>query len=137
MARYYVDTSIWLDLFEARNSVDFPKGELAKNFFESCVYRGDWILCSPLIFKELETVGYSEYTLTSYVKVAGVKLILITPTSKELSVGVHISRARNIPRLDVLHALLAKRTYAVLVSWDKHFSVLRDIVETKTPREII
>jgi len=95
------------------------------------------ILCSPLVFKEIETVGYSEYFIRNYVKLIGVKLIIIAPMREELSACVYISRARNVPRFDVLHALLAKRMCAVLITWDKHFSVLRDIVEIKTPRDLI
>jgi len=65
------------------------------------------------------------------------KILLVTPTSEELSISVRISRVRNIPRIDILHSLLAKKSYAVLVTWDNHFSLLTDIVEVKTPRDII
>ncbi len=44
---------------------------------------------------------------------------------------------RKLPTGDVLHAVIAAKHNAILVSQDKHIQKLQDIVKTKKPEEII
>jgi len=48
-----------------------------------------------------------------------------------------ISLKRNLPKGDVLHALIARDNKAILVTLDKHFKKLLDIVESKRPQDLI
>jgi len=36
-ARYYLDTSIWIDLFEKRDEPNLPKGTWAQNLFDKII----------------------------------------------------------------------------------------------------
>ena len=42
-----------------------------------------------------------------------------------------------IPKRDALHALIAKDNNAILVTYDKHFQKLSEIIKPKKPDEII
>jgi hypothetical protein len=53
MARYYVDTNIWLDFLESRGSYLKPYGEFAFQFFKKCIQRKDTILYSDLVLDEI------------------------------------------------------------------------------------
>jgi len=48
-----------------------------------------------------------------------------------------LAEQRNIPRGDVLHALIAKKHNFILVTRDKHFNFLTDIVKYFKPEDII
>jgi len=46
--KYYLDTSIWLDLFENRNEPNLPKGELAHKLFNKITENNDKLFYSDL-----------------------------------------------------------------------------------------
>jgi predicted nucleic acid-binding protein len=48
-----------------------------------------------------------------------------------------ISRERGIPKGDALHAILGRDNNAVVVTRDNHFELLKDIVKSNKPEEII
>ncbi|MBI2047107.1 PIN domain-containing protein, partial [Candidatus Pacearchaeota archaeon] len=48
-----------------------------------------------------------------------------------------LSKKRDIPLFDALHALLARDQRATLVTRDKHFEKLSDIISYKKPEELI
>lgn len=58
MTRYYLDTSIWLDLMEDRNE-DMPKGKWARAMFSRIVRNDDTVLVSDVVQEELERLGYT------------------------------------------------------------------------------
>ena len=61
--RYYLDTSIWLDFFEARDEPKLPKGKLAHALIKKIIQERSKIVYSNLSFSELEYIGYSLYEL--------------------------------------------------------------------------
>jgi hypothetical protein len=48
-----------------------------------------------------------------------------------------LARERKIPRNDILHALLAEKAHAIMVSQDVYFQQLRDITRIATPEELL
>jgi predicted nucleic acid-binding protein len=48
-----------------------------------------------------------------------------------------ISRDRSVSRGDALHAVLARDNNAIIITRDKHFEVLYDIVKSLKPEEAI
>ncbi|MBN1376781.1 PIN domain-containing protein [Candidatus Woesearchaeota archaeon] len=51
--------------------------------------------------------------------------------------SLKISRKINIPKNDVLHAILARDNNAILVTRDKHFYKLAEKIIVKKPEELI
>jgi len=42
-----------------------------------------------------------------------------------------------VPKGDAIHALIARNHKAVLVTYDQDFEKLNDIINSKTPRELV
>ena len=66
MAKYYLDTSIWLDLLEDRNEPNLPKGKYAENFIARTIETGEKIVYSDTIKDELIKQGYMLWELEDY-----------------------------------------------------------------------
>ncbi len=136
MTRYYLDTSIWLDLFENRNEPNLPKGIFAKKFMELMITAEEELIYSDIVDIELKRQGYSQdelyYLMSDFEKI----LIRIEATKKQASRARELSNRRSIPFLDALHAVLAKDNKAVIITRDKHFQILSDLAESRKPEEI-
>ena len=133
--RYYFDTSIWLDLFEERDEPGNPKSKVAQELLNKCIREDILVLYSDNTLIELSRLGYSN-TLELFGPFNRI-LLFVESTQNHINRSNEIARIRNLPRRDVLHALLARGHEAILVSRDKHFGLLRDIVKKKSPEELI
>lgn len=58
-------------------------------------------------------------------------------TEKELKKSKDLAGKRSIPQGDALHALIARNHKAVMVTFDRDFQKLTDIIKPKTPRELV
>ena len=135
--RYYFDTSIWLDLFEARNEPKLHKGEFAKKLFERIIKENSKIICSEVIKNEMLELGYSRYEIETLFFPLREIIIYIYSTKKQFGKAKDLSKKRNIPLFDALHALIARDNKAVMVTRDRHFDKLLDITAYKKPEELI
>ena len=135
MARYYIDTSIWMDVLEDRKGYgDEPLGEYALKLFSMIRSKKDVIVISDILMKEL--LGY--YSLDQVNGMLRPFFVLKIFTSKKQDrIAIKIAERRNLPKGDVLHAILAKDSGSVLVTRDKHFEKLVDICNYYKPEELI
>ena len=137
MNRYYFDTSIWLDFFENRNEPSLSKGDLARKLIDKIIRENGKIICSEAIKNEMISLKYSRYEIESLF-LPYKKIILWTHTNKkQFGKAKDLSKRRNIPLLDVLHAILAKDNRATLITRDGHFDKLRDIILKRRPEDFI
>jgi predicted nucleic acid-binding protein len=58
-------------------------------------------------------------------------------TKEDSDEADELSRQRNVPFTDALNAIIARNNNAIMVSQDKHYQKLKDIVETKRPEDLI
>ena len=137
MANYYLDTSIWLDLFENRDKPNLQKGKLTKELINKIIKDNDKIVYSDLTITELNTAGYSSFEVEEMLKSLKHLLIFIEATERQIGKSKDLSTKRNIPRGDALGAILARNANAVLIARDKHFQKILDIIKPKKPEEII
>ena len=56
---------------------------------------------------------------------------------KQIEEVKKIKMTRAVPYRDILHCILARDNEALMVSTDKHFEYLKDIVRTAKPIELI
>lgn len=133
--RYYLDTSIWLDLFEERDEPGNPKARIAEKLLSNCIEEGILVLYSDNTLVELSRLGYSnpDELFKPFERI----LLFVESTKGIINRSIEIARLRNVPRRDVLHAFLARDNRAILVSRDKHFELLKDITKKKSPEELI
>jgi len=134
--RYYLDTSIWLDLLENRNEPNFPKGKWAKQLLDKIVKEGSMILLSDNNYTELSVLGYDALQIQDiFRKYQMIEYVL--STHKQIGKAKDLSKKRNIPKRDALHALLARDNNAILVTFDKHFDKLTDIIKPKRTNDLV
>lgn len=134
MARFYPDTSIWLDYYEKRGA----NGIAAANFLAKLIQENHLIGFSDLTTMELKNLGYSKVEISRILKVATAKNSKrLHITKEQIDEARKISETRNIPRKDALHAILCRDNDFQLIGRDKHFQQLKDIAETKAPEEVI
>jgi len=138
MARkYYFDTSIWLDFFENRDEPDLPKEKYVRKLIEKIVKEDCKIICSEVVKNEMLVLGYSKYEIERLFFPFKKILEIVYSNKKQFGKARDISRKRNVPLFDALHAILARDHKSVMVTLDKHFNKLIDIAEYKKPEELI
>jgi len=137
--RYYVDTCIWRDFLEAREDNLKPLGEFAFQFLKYAMTGRHTVLYSDLVLEELK-IQYTVPEIEKYCfeSLNDLKLLeIVSISGLQVEEAKRVSRERNVPRGDALHALLARDNSAVVVTRDNHFELLRDIANSRKPEEII
>ena len=137
MALYYFDTSIWLDLFENRDEPNLPKGRWANELVAKIISEGGRIVYSNLTIKELRFNGYNEYDLYGRFQEIRYLLIYVRVSTEQHGRAKDLSKKRELPIGDAIHALVARGAGAVLVALDHDFKKLLDIIEYKKPQDLL
>ena len=135
--KYLIDSSIWIDLYENRNGyTKEPLGDFAWKLFSLIKANKNKIVISDLLFAEL-SVYYSDGQLrgmfTPFKDI--IERIFVKAEQKHEAEKIAISR--NIPKGDVLHAIMARENNLILITRDNHFRKLEDISKHYKPEEII
>ena len=134
--RYYLDTCIWRDYFENRSDKYRPLGEWAFKLLKLATEQRINIVYSKIVINEL----YQKYTnqeISNIFEIIEPLLIKVKITPENLKEMKLISKRRSLPKHDVLHAILARNSNALLITRDKHFEQLSDICIFKKPEELI
>ena len=136
--RYYLDTSIWRDYFENRSDKFRPLGEWAFTLIKIIIKYRSLILYSDLVIEELRE-KYSDQEIDElYEFPKKYNLLLkVNISQSQTNEAKKLSKQRHVPYADALHAILARDNNAVVVTRDKHFNSLRDIVKIYKPEELI
>ncbi|MFH1510117.1 MAG: PIN domain-containing protein [Candidatus Woesearchaeota archaeon] len=132
---YLVDTCIWNDFCQGRlGDKDFC--ELASGFFMKVLFRSDRILISDELAAELRQ-SPSRKDIESMLSILdALKILQGIPTDIEDILEARIlHRQRNVPFVDALFCLQARRHSAIIVSRDKHF--IKMGANTKKPEDVI
>ncbi len=137
MVIYYFDTSIWLDFFENRDEPNFPKGELSHRLINKIINADDKVIYSDHVIIELKSLGFSIYDIKEMFRPLRRIIIYVNSTPKQFGKAKDIALKRNIPKGDALHALIARDNKAIMVTWDRDFQELKDIVDCNNPRDLL
>lgn len=135
--RFYLDTNIWMDYFDDRSDGLKPLGEFAFQFLKECEKRNHPVLYSEFVVFELkkhyslERVNEMFSSFAEFIELVGI-------SKEQYSEAKKLALERkDSHKADILHAILARDNNAVLISRDKHFDCLNDIVEVQKPEEVI
>ena len=135
--KYYIDTSIWMDLYEDRKGFNKePLGEFALKLFSIINTKKKTLIITDLLIKELE-MNYSIEEINGMIKPFEHIIEKIISTPEQQDEAQKIARERDLPPGDVLHSIIARDNNATLVTRDKHFKKLEDISEHKKPENLI
>ena len=138
MANFYFDTCIWRDYHEDRVDNLRPLGEWAFQLLRKVKEEGHMIYYSDLVYEEL-LKDYDFETINSLLQVVKENGLL-----SEIRIGrTDLFKAKNLQKKfgihfsDALHAVLAKKKDAILVTRDKHFLKASQFIPVKKPEELI
>lgn len=136
--RYYLDTAIWKDYYENRSDKLRPIGDWALAFINKAIAEGSRILYSDAVMREL-----NKYHTMDEIN-AILSIVRNEDCLEKVSIGREqaqeareISRKRNVPFWDALHAVLARDNNAIIITRDRHFDELMDVAEARKPEELI
>ncbi|MBI2575347.1 PIN domain-containing protein [Candidatus Woesearchaeota archaeon] len=135
--KYYLDTAIWLDFFENRNEPNMPKGDWAHKLLNKIIKNNGRVIYSDIVLLEIGITGYQPYEIEKLFEKIKPILIFAESTEKQAGKAKDLSSKRSIPKGDALHAILARDNKAMLVTLDKHFKRLTDIIKPKMPQDLI
>jgi len=134
--RFYFDTSIFIDYYENRSDNFRPLGEWAFRLLMTIRNRGNVLLVSDAVFEEL-VQHYSKEKIDNMLQPFQDNIVEIKATMEQREEATKTAHERNLPRRDVLHAILTRDHSAVLIARDKHFELLTDITISRKPEELI
>ena len=134
--KYYIDTSIWMDLLEDRKGYNNePLGDFALKLFSLVKAKKSTLIISDILIRELE--GYYSLEEINGMMLPFQKIIEKVIATKEQRVEARkIAEERNLPPGDCLHAILARDNEFILITRDKDFNHLKDISSYHKPEEI-
>ncbi len=135
--KYYIDTSIWMDLYEDRKGYNGePLGNFALKLFSLIKAKKNFLVITDLLIRELE-MNYSLPEINGMVKPFEKIIEKIIATDKQRDEAKKIAKERGIPPGDVLHAIIARDNNLILITRDKHFRHLEDISPHHKPEDLI
>lgn len=135
--KYYVDTSIWIDLLEDRKGYnDEPLGSYALKLFALIKAKNHKMIVSDILIRELES-NYSVEQINGMVLPFRKVMEKVFVTREQRDEAKKIAEERNLPPGDVLHAIVARDNNLIVITRDKHFKELEDITKHYKPEEII
>ena len=135
--RYYVDTSIWIDLVEDRKGYnDEPLGTYALKLFAMIKAKKHKMVVSDLLVRELES-KYSMEEINGMMLPFQKIMEKVFVTREQRDEAKKIAEERNLPPGDVLHAIVARNNNYIMITRDKHFRELEDITKHSKPEGII
>ena len=83
------------------------------------------------------SIGYSRYDLDILLSPLHSHIAHIVATKKEFKRAKDISKKRDIPLADAFHAIISRDHHAIMITRDRHFELLKDIVKSDKPEDII
>lgn len=134
--KYYLDTSIFIDYYENRSDRFRPLGEWAQRLLAMIQSSGDILLISDILISELKN-HFPKDDLNKILTGFYLAIEHMEFDEHQLHEARILSRERNVPVGDALHAIISRDCDAILVTRDKHFLELTDISAPKKPEDLI
>ncbi len=137
LTKYYIDTSIWIDIYEDRKGFsNEPLGDFALQLFSIINAKKHILVISDLLIRELEGY-YSMPEVKGMIKPFEKHIEKIISTKAQREQARKIAEERSLPPGDVLHAIIARDNNLILITRDKDFNYLEDISKHYKPEELL
>lgn len=134
--KYYLDSCIWRDYLEDRQDKFRPLGEWAFRIIQKIIKDEDVIVISDAVFEELKSFNQN-INIEISKSVPELCLYYIESSREQIIEAKNIAKTLKMPVNDALHAILARDNQAILITRDKHFLDLLNIVDIKKPEDLI
>lgn len=137
MKKFYLDTSIWIDVYEDRKGFNGePLGDYAFNLLILIKSKNYKLITSDHLIKEL-SVRYPVEHINGIFKPFEKIITCLNVTKQQSAEAKKIAIEKSLPRGDVLHAILSRDYNLIMVARDNHFRFLTDLIEFFKPEELI
>lgn len=134
--RYYIDTSIWIDLYEDRKGYNGEQlGDFALRLLLMIREMKNKLIITDILIRELEKY-YTLEEINGMMKPFENLIERIFTTKEQHDEAKMISKGRELPKGDVLHAIIARDNNLILITRDKHFLQLNDLTRYYRPEEL-
>ncbi len=135
--KYYLDTSIWMDVYENRLGYGNEAiGHSALKFLFDLLKGKSKVIITDMLVMELSKSYSLEQINGMFMPFRGViEKVVVTGQQKEES--KRIAKERNLPLGDVIHAVISRDNDLVLITRDNHFRKLQDICKHFRPEDLI
>ncbi len=135
--RFYLDASIWTDLYDNRKGFrNEPLGDYAFALILMIKTKEYKIILTDLLIRELE-MNYSMQQIKGMFKLFEKQIEKLIATKGQREEAKKIATERKVPKGDALHAIIARDNNLILVTRDKHFKILKDISKHYKPEDLI
>jgi predicted nucleic acid-binding protein len=135
--KYYLDSCIWRDFLENRADNYRPLGDWALALIKKIIAEEGTFVISEIVIKELRSRFTRNQLNPIYAAIPNALILNTTHTTIQLIYARKLQLQRNIPLPDALHAVIARDCDAILITRDRHFVELQDIVEIKKPEDLL
>jgi len=138
--RYYLDTCIWRDHYENRYGPQGrPLGDYAAKLFAKIMKDKAIIIFSTHIIHEMKKAFAPEEIEEMFQILFLLNILKKTEiTKKDWEQARKIAQERHVSKSDSLHAILARKNNATLITQNlKDFEKFRDIITIKRPEDIV
>lgn len=133
---FYLDTSIWIDLYEDRKGFNGePLGDYAWDLLAFIMAQRHKVVISDELIREL-LLRYPLEAINGMMKPFENLFIKVIFTAAQISEAKLLSKERLVPVSDALHAIIARGNGCIMIARDKHFLELDDISPHYKPEEI-
>lgn len=133
MAKYLIDTCIWRDYYENRTDRFRPLGEWAFEFLRKITITHQILF--PSVVEEELLLNLNQNLVNDIIH--DYMAVRVSSSANQTAEANRIERARNLPFNDVLIAIMARDSGAIVISRDHHFEQLMDIVIVKKPEDLL
>lgn len=135
--KYYIDTCIWIDLYEDREGYNGePLGEYAVTFLSSLQKKKAKIVITDILLKELQQF-YTDEQIRGMFFLFTPLIEKVVGSQNQFEEARNLALERNLPKGDALHAILSRDYSFFFITRDKDFRKLTDITQTYTPEQLI
>lgn len=135
--KFYIDTSIWIDLYEDRKGYNLePLGDFALKLFAMVQAKENKLVISDILIRELEGY-YSLEEINGMMKPFEAIIEKVISTKEQRKQARYLAEQRNLPPGDVLHSLIARDHNLILVARDNDFRKLEDLSVYHKPEDLI
>ena len=139
MKKYFVDTCVWRDFYEDRQSTDKSKiGSHASKFIKNILDKRHTILINKYILYELKN-KYTDEEINELLMFFKYLNILenVEISNSEYNETKIISKNKNLPIVDCIIAIQSRNYDAIVITRDNHFlKKLSYICKAELPESI-
>ena len=140
--RYYIDTCIYLNLWQKEEINGIKLWKYAKDFLESIDKKSETIYYSGFIFKELmHILAEEEFQKKKILFESSPNFKKVILSEREFQIARQIEKETksSVSFFDIIHMLLAKKTNSILITRDnKLIQISKKYgVEVKKPEELL